>query len=96
MSTPIRKRSTVKSELGASSAQQAPLHECVRGAIETYLQQLDGVEMSDLYAMVMREVEAPLLDAVLQHAQGNQSKAAQILGLNRGTLRKKLKLYGLE
>ena len=96
MSQPTRKRSPEKPELLPDSAPNAPLRECVREAIDTYLQQLDGVEMSDLYAMVMREVEAPMLEAVLEHAQGNQTKAAQILGMNRGTLRKKIKLYGLE
>ena len=96
MSVPTRKGTTVKPESGPEVAQNAPLRECVREAIDTYLQQLDGVELSDLYAMVMREVEAPMFEAVLEHAQGNQSKTAQILGMNRGTLRKKLKLYGLE
>ena len=96
MSVPTRKRAAAKPDAALASAQHAPLRECVRAAIDTYLQQLDGVEMSDLYAMVMREVEAPMLEAVLEHAQHNQSKAAQILGMNRGTLRKKLKLYGLE
>ena len=96
MSVPTRKRGTAMSDLKAASAQTAPLRECVREAVDTYLQQLDGVQMSDLYAIVIREVEAPLLAAVLEHAQGNQSMAAQILGMNRGTLRKKLKLYGLD
>ena len=68
----------------------------MRESIETYLQQLDGAQMTDLYAVVMREVEMPMLEAVQRYAQGNQSKAAQILGMNRGTLRKKLKLYGLD
>ena len=96
MSIPTRKRSAAKPEPDLEGAQNAPLRECVRVAIDTYLQQLGGVEASDLYAMVMREVEAPMLEAVLQHTRGNQSKAAQILGMNRGTLRKKLRLYGLE
>ncbi len=60
-----------------------------------YFEHLDGSEASDLYAMVMAEVEAPLLACVLEHTQGNQTRAANILGLNRGTLRKKLKHYGL-
>ena len=96
MSIPTRRRSAAKPEPGPEGAQNAPLRECVREAIDTYLQQLGGVETSALYAMVMREVEAPMLEAVLQHTRGNQSKAAQILGMNRGTLRKKLRLYGLE
>ena len=87
---------TAKPELVPDNAQHGSLRDCVRKAIDTYLRQLDGVEMSDLNALVMREVEAPMFEAVLEHAQGNQSKAAHILGMNRGTLRKKLKLYGLE
>jgi Fis family transcriptional regulator len=96
MSGPTRKLSTTTPESKPGRTPQAPLHECVREAIDVYLQQLDGVEMSDLYALVMREVEVPMLEAVLEHAQGNHSKAAQILGMNRGTLRKKVKLYDLE
>ena len=91
-----RKRGSAKPELDAPEANSAPLHECVRESIETYLQQLDGAQMPDLYAVVMREVEMTMLEAVQRYAQGNQSKAAQILGMNRGTLRKKLKLYGLD
>lgn len=60
-----------------------------------YFDHLDGGDASDLHAMVMAEVEAPLLTSVLDYTQGNQTRAAEILGLNRGTLRKKLKHYGL-
>ena len=49
----------------------------------------------NLYQMVMNEVEAPLIEAALHHTGGNQSHAAEILGMSRGTLRKKLKLHGL-
>ena len=96
MNATTHKRGSAKSELEAPAVKSAPLRECVRESIETYLQQLDGAQMTDLYAVVMREVELPMLEAVQQYAQGNQSKAAQILGMNRGTLRKKLKLYGLD
>ena len=51
--------------------------------------------MTDLYQMVLAEVEAPLLEAVMRYTGDNQSQASEILGLNRGTLRKKLKHYGL-
>lgn len=96
MNATTRKRASAKPELNAPDAKTAPLRECVRESIDTYLRQLDGAQMTDLYAVVMREVEMPMLEAVQQYAQGNQSKAAQILGMNRGTLRKKLKLYGLD
>lgn len=63
--------------------------------MENYFQNLDGQPVSDVYDMVMTEVEAPLLEIVLKYTRHNQTKAAQVLGLNRGTLRKKLKQYGL-
>ncbi|MFT5445390.1 MAG: Fis family transcriptional regulator [Gammaproteobacteria bacterium] len=96
MNATTRKLGLAKPVLDTPGEKSAPLHECVRESIETYLQQLDGAQMTDLYAVVMREVEIPMLEAVQRYAQGNQSKAAQILGMNRGTLRKKLKLYGLD
>ena len=72
-----------------------PLRECVREALERYLSQLGGHEAGGLYDLVTSEVEMPLLETVLRHARGNQSKAAEMLGMNRGTLRKKLKQYGI-
>lgn len=72
-----------------------PLREVIRSALEKYFQDLDGHSASDLYELVLAEVEHPLLDVVLQHTRGNQSKAAEMLGLNRGTLRKKLKQHDL-
>ncbi len=73
-----------------------PLRDCIRNALETYFKDLDGHKPGDLYQMVICEVERPLLESVMQHTRGNQSKAAEILGLNRSTLRKKLNLHGLE
>lgn len=72
-----------------------PLREAVDAAMHRYFDHLDGSSATDLYAMVMAEVEAPLLASVLEHTRGNQTRAAEILGLNRGTLRKKLKHHGL-
>ena len=73
-----------------------PLRDCIRAALETYFKDLDGHKAGDLYQMVICEVEQPLLKSVMEHTRGNQSKAAEILGLNRSTLRKKLNLHGLE
>jgi Fis family transcriptional regulator, factor for inversion stimulation protein len=73
----------------------APLHECVSEALEGYFAALDGQAPVGLYDFVMAEVERPLLKAVMQQVAGNQSRAAEMLGLNRGTLRKKLKYHGL-
>ena len=72
-----------------------PLRVCVRNALNNYFQHLDGHDTSGLHHMVIGEVEAPLLEAVLEHTDGNQSRAAEILGINRGTLRKKLREYDL-
>ncbi|MBS9403979.1 DNA-binding transcriptional regulator Fis [Halomonas sp. TRM85114] len=76
-------------------AAQQPLREVVDSAMRRYFAHLDGGDVTGLYAMVMAEVEAPLFATVLDYAQGNQTRAAEILGLNRGTLRKKLKQYDL-
>jgi Fis family transcriptional regulator len=66
------------------------IEECVRTSLEGYLGDLRGTEPDDMYGMLVRVVEKPLLQVVMQHADNNQSKAAQWLGLNRNTLRKKL------
>ncbi|MFB9867823.1 DNA-binding transcriptional regulator Fis [Vreelandella sulfidaeris] len=79
----------------AASTPPQPLREAVETAMRRYFEHLDGSQASDLYAMVLAEVEAPLLSCVLEHTDGNQTRAADVLGLNRGTLRKKLKQYGL-
>lgn len=76
-------------------AQAQSLRGCVEQAMENYFQNLDGQDVSDVYDMVMAEVEAPMLEIVLKYTRHNQTRAAQVLGLNRGTLRKKLKQYGL-
>lgn len=74
---------------------QQTLRACVSTVIGEYLSQVEPELVSDLYTMVLAEVEAPLLDAVMRKARSNQSRAAQMLGLNRGTLRKKLRQYDL-
>ena len=72
-----------------------PLRACVKEAVENYFRHLDGHEASEFFDLVMSEVEAPLLETVLAHANGNQSRAAAMLGINRATLHKKLKRYNL-
>ncbi len=66
------------------------IEECVRDNLEAYFRDLRGSEPGALYDMVVRAVEKPLLDVVMQHAGHNQSRAAEWLGMNRNTLRKKL------
>ena len=60
-----------------------------------YFEQLDGENPTDIYNMVLKEVELPLLEIVMKHCGDNQSKASKILGINRGTLRTKLKEHNL-
>ena len=72
------------------------LRQAVERAMEKYFEDLGNDDLvRNLYDVVLCEVEAPLLQAVLKHTEGNQSKASTMLGLNRGTLRKKMKQYGL-
>ena len=66
------------------------IEECVRTSLEGYFKDLRGTEPDGLYDMLVRAVERPLLEVVMAQADNNQSKAAQWLGLNRNTLRKKL------
>ena len=72
-----------------------PLHDSVRQALENYFAQLKGQAPNNLYELVLAEVEVPLLEAVMEYTKENQSRAAILLGLSRGTLRKKLKIYGM-
>jgi Fis family transcriptional regulator len=69
---------------------------CVKNALDEYFKDLDGEPPHAVYEMVLQCIERPLLEYVLNRAGGNQSKAAQIMGLNRNTLRKKLKQYNLQ
>ena len=62
-------------------------------AIKKYLKSLNGYKPTDLYKLVIGEIEKPMLKTILEFSQGNQSNAADILGISRGTLRKKLKHY---
>ncbi len=72
------------------------LAQCVTHSLESYFRELDGHDTSDLYQLVMTEVERPMLRSVMNYVNGNQSRAATMLGISRGTLRKKLNLYGLD
>ena len=63
---------------------------CERESLEQYFKDLRGAEPHSLHEMLIAAVEKPLLDVVMKHADGNQSKAAEWLGLNRNTLRRKL------
>ncbi len=72
-----------------------PLRKHTEEALIQYFKSLNGDRPGDLYEFVLGEVEEPLFRAVMDYTNGNQSQAAGILGINRGTLRKKLKTYSL-
>jgi Fis family transcriptional regulator len=72
-----------------------PLRSQAEEALQSYFETLNGHRPAHLYDLVMREVEEPLFKVVMNHVEGNQSRAAIILGINRGTLRKKLKEFGI-
>ena len=72
-----------------------PLSKLTSEALDGYFQKLNGHKPGDLYQLVLGEVERPLFEAVLDYTNGNQSEAAEILGINRGTLRTKLRTYNL-
>ena len=72
-----------------------PLGALTDKALKSYFKNLNGYKPAELYQLVIGEVEKPLFRTVMDYTGGNQSKAAEILGINRGTLRKKLKIYKL-
>jgi len=77
------------------NGKELPLRSHTEQALNDYFSSLNGHRPARVYDMVLREVEEPLFRAVLDYAAGNQSRAAVILGINRGTLRKKLRELGL-
>ncbi|PIE43844.1 MAG: DNA-binding transcriptional regulator Fis [Gammaproteobacteria bacterium] len=79
----------------SDAAPDVTLRDSVEKTMNNYFSQLDGAPVTDVYQLVLSEVEAPLLEQVMKHTNNNQTKASILLGLNRGTLRKKLKQYGL-
>ena len=79
----------------AARGHRPPLREHVATSVRRYLRDLDGCDAQDLYEIALRELEIPLFAEVLSHCDGNQSRAAIMLGIHRATLRKKLKDYGL-
>jgi Fis family transcriptional regulator len=95
MSEAVVMENAVMTNNNTTEQTQKPLRNCVEDAMETYFRQLEGHPTNELYRMVLAELEEPLFRAVLKYTGGNQSKASELLGINRGTLRKKLKQYGL-
>lgn len=71
------------------------LSDCVRRTLNRYFRDLDGERPCAIYDMVLADVEKPMLEVVMRQADGNQTVAAEILGINRNTLRRKLTEHGL-
>ncbi|MDQ2735652.1 MAG: Fis family transcriptional regulator [Pseudomonadota bacterium] len=71
-------------------ANKKHIEECVRESLESYFRDLRGVPPTAMYEMILNVVERPLLETVMKHAEGNQSRAAEWLGINRNTLHRKL------
>lgn len=90
MTPTSKKKSAARAE-----RRKHPLASAVHVALERYLNDLDGHSPNNMYQMVIDEIERPLLEIVMQFTGGNQSKAAELLGLNRGTLRKKLAQHNI-
>jgi Fis family transcriptional regulator, factor for inversion stimulation protein len=79
-----------------ATRQILPLNKSVREALEDYFSRLDGHKITNLYNLVLEEIESPLFKAVMKYSKNNQSAAADMLGISRGTLRKKLKTYKID
>jgi Fis family transcriptional regulator len=96
----VRKSSRPRRDRPVRSTAEAhgtvSLRDHAESALDAYFEKLNGHRPSGLYALVMREIEEPLFRAVMAYVDGNQSHAAQVLGINRGTLRRKLGDYGLD
>lgn len=81
---------------GNSDARDNELSLTVRKVMRQYFKDLDGEKPSGIYNMVVSAIEKPMLEVVMFQAQGNQTRAAELLGMNRNTLRKKLQQHGLD
>lgn len=95
MSNDITPSTTSIHPAGVETEKVQTLRDSVIHSLNNYFSQVDVSDVSNLYQLVLSEVEAPLLQIVMKNARSNQSKASIMLGLNRGTLRKKLKQYDM-
>jgi Fis family transcriptional regulator len=93
--TAVSDSENLKQHLNTPSHEGQTLRGNVERALHNYFSRLEGADVTDVYNLVLSEVEAPLLETVMNYVKGNQTKASELLGLNRGTLRKKLKQYDL-
>lgn len=93
---PMSPKAKAASKVNGKAPGKRVLSEHVQESISDYFQALNGHQPADLYRVVLEQVEAPLLRAVLEYCEQNQSRASEVLGINRGTLRKKLKQYNIQ
>ena len=91
----MNKSNVIDINSAQGSTEKGSLSANVKATLIQFLNELEGDSPGNLYDMVLQQVEQPLLEIVMNHVDGNQSKAAECLGINRGTLRKKLKTYNL-
>ncbi len=87
--------STTLERLTSDDINKQTLSDHIKTVLDNYFNDLDGHQPTQLYQLVLQEIERPMLETVMKYTRGNQSKAAIVLGLNRGTLRKKLKQYDI-
>jgi len=95
MSAVMQGNSALVGAVPRRERRKEPLRACVQSALDLYFMDLDGHQADGVYDMVVGQVEQAMLESVMQHTRSNQTRAAEVLGINRSTLRKKLKLYGL-
>jgi len=93
--TPTKKHSAPRTGASTVRVKNRPLRDYTEEALQKYFGDLNGHRPGDLYELVLGEIEEPLFKTVLDYTKGNQSVAAEILGINRATLRKKLRHYQL-
>jgi len=86
---------TAANDEAAAATSTHSLRDSVKACVRQYLAELEGQLSTDVYQMVLEQIEAPLLEEIMAYTRNNQTRASIMLGLNRGTLRKKLKQYNL-
>lgn len=95
MSAVIQPAEVESQRLPRRERRKQPLRTSVQAALDLYFSDLDGHQADGVYDMVIGQVEHAMLESVMLHTRGNQTRAAEVLGINRSTLRKKLKAYNL-
>jgi len=95
MSAVVHEGETRMRGLPTRERRKEPLRACVQSSLEIFFRDLEGHSAEGVYDMVLGQVEHAMLESVLAHTRGNQTRAADVLGINRSTLRKKLKQYGI-